>query len=331
MERVYKAEAICAGLILAITGAAVVMAETRGVRIVYASFAVHYLVAGALLALATLYRRLDRAPRISLTLTSCAIFILFTNGGAVLNYMLIRPGSVPIDGLLIQADAALGFGWARFAGRIAQLGWLAPLLGWVYRSSLAQLALMILLLGFTGRQVTLHRFMLSGILCSCFSLMIWSLVPSFGPSPYVVLDPAVELRLGRVVDPAYAGQLMALLRDGARLIDADHLIGLIAFPSMHTVMAAMAVWYSRRTVMFWPLAMLNLLMIPAILVHGGHHLVDVFGGLALFVFVAGWVRHLVPDGRASASPQVQTASGGRLIKIASILPPVFRPNSVPRS
>lgn len=30
-------------------------------------------------------------------------------------------------------------------------------------------------------------------------------------------------------------------------------------------------------------------------------------------------------------PQVHTASGGRLIRIASMLPPVFRPNSVPRS
>ena len=67
-------------------------------------------------------------------------------------------------------------------------------------------------------------------------------------------------------------------------------------------------------------------MIPAILVHGGHHLVDVDGGLALFAVVAVWVRHLAPD-----EGQVQTASGGRLIKIASMLPPVFRPNRVPRS
>ena len=309
MERVYKAEAICAGLILAITGAALVLAQTRGVRIVYASFAVHYLVAAALLALATLYRRLDRAPRISLTLTSCAAFILFTNGGAVLNYLLIHPGSVPIDALLIRADATLGFDWVGFAGRVSQLGWLAPLLGWVYRSSLAQLALMILLLGFSGRQVALHRFLLSGILCSCFSLLIWSLAPSFGPSPYMTLDPAVELRLGRVVDTAYAAQLMALLRDGAQTIDAGHLIGLIAFPSMHTVMAAMAVWYARRTAVFWPLTGLNLLMIPAILVHGGHHLVDVLGGLALFAIVAVWVHHLIPD-----EDQVRIASGGWLIR-----------------
>ena len=79
------------------------------------------------------------------------------------------------------------------------------MLGWVYQSSLVQFGAMILVLGLTGRQVAPHRFMLSGILCSCFSLLIWSLAPSFGPSPYVMLDPAIELRLGRVVDPAKPG------------------------------------------------------------------------------------------------------------------------------
>ena len=324
MARVYEAEAIATGLIVAVTGAAVVMAQTRGVRIDYASFAGRYLVAAALVGLAAFYRTRDRTPAISLTLASCAMFVLFTNGGAALNYLLIRPGSVTIDPVLMRADAALGFDWASFAGHVSHSGGFARVLGWVYQSSLVQLGAMILVLGLSGRQVALHRFMLSGIVCSCFTLLIWSLAPSFGPSPYVVLDPAVEARLGRVVDPAYAGQLLALLRDGATTIDADRLIGLIAFPSMHTVMAAMAVCYARRTALFWPLAGLNLLMIPAILVHGGHHLVDVFGGLALFAVVAAWVGRLVPD-------QVQTASGGRLIKIASMLPPVFRPNNVPRS
>ena len=32
-----------------------------------------------------------------------------------------------------------------------------------------------------------------------------------------------------------------------------------------------------------------------------------------------------------SNPQVHTASGGRLIRIASMLPPVLSPNSVPRS
>ena len=314
MARVYEAEAIATGLIVAVTGAAVVIAESRGVRIDYASFAGRYLVAAALVGLAAFYRFRDRTPAISLTLASCAMFVLFTNGGAALNYLLIRPGSVTIDPMLMRADAALGFDWASFAGQVSQTGWFAQMLGWVYQSSLVQLGAMILVLGLSGRQVALHRFMLSGILCSCFTLLIWSLAPSFGPSPYVMLAPDVEAQLGRIVDPAYAGQLLALLRNGAGTIDADRLIGLIAFPSMHTVMAAMAVCYARRTALFWPLAALNLLMIPAILVHGGHHLVDVLGGLALFALVWLWVRRLVPGDAPAALPQVQTASGGRLIR-----------------
>ena len=314
MARVYEAEAIATGLIVAVTGGAVVIAESRGVRIDYASFAGRYLVAAALVGLAAFYRFRDRTPAISLTLASCAMFVLFTNGGAALNYLLIRPGSVTIDPMLMRADAALGFDWASFAGQVSQTGWFARMLGWVYQSSLVQLGAMILVLGLSGRQVALHRFMLSGILCSCFTLLIWSLAPSFGPSPYVMLAPDVEAQLGRVVDLAYAGQLLALLRDGAGTIDADRLIGLIAFPSMHTVMAAMAVCYARRTALSWPLAALNLLMIPAILVHGGHHLVDVLGGLALFALVWLWVRRLVPGDAPAALPQVQTASGGRLIR-----------------
>ncbi|QGN55965.1 phosphatase PAP2 family protein [Novosphingobium sp. Gsoil 351] len=331
MARVYEAEAISGGLILAVSGAAIVLAQARGVYLDYVSFAPHYLVAAALIGLATTYRRLGRAPQISMTLMSCAIFVLFTNGGAVLNYLMIHPGSATIDPLLIRADAKIGFDWGAFAAAVSRLGWAANALGWVYKSSLIQLAAMILILGFSGRQVALHRFVLTGVLCSCFSIMIWSLAPSFGPSLYATLSPAVESRLGRVVDPVYTAQLRALLHDGVRTIDANSLIGLIAFPSMHTVMAAMAVWYARRTAIFWPLAILNLAMIPAILVHGGHHLVDVLGGLALFAMVAWRVARLVPDEPLAPALQVQTASGGRLIRIASILPPVFRPNSVPRS
>ena len=324
MEQVYKAEAICAGLILAITGAALVLAETRGVRIDYASFAGRYLLAAVMLGIAALYRHRNRAPRISLTLVSCALFVLFTNGGAVLNYTLIPRGAVPIDPLLIRADAMLGFDWARFAEFVSRLDGAGAALGYVYQSSLFQLALLILMLGFGGHRLALHRFMLVGMLSSLACIAIWSLAPSVGPG--AILAPAVELRLHRFLAADYTRQMLALLRDGPGIVTATGLIGLISFPSMHTVMATMSVVYSRKTFAFWPLAVLNALMIPAILVHGQHHVADVLGGLVLFVVVAVWVRHLIPD-----EDQLQTASGGRLIRIASMLPPVFRPNSVPRS
>ena len=65
------------------------------------------------------------------------------------------------------------------------------------------------------------------------------------------------------------------------VIGQEHLMGLIAFPSMHTVMALMTTLFARGTRLFWPLVLINLLMIPAILLQGGHHVVDVLGGTAL--------------------------------------------------
>ena len=98
---------------------------------------------------------------------------------------------------------------------------------------------------------------------------------------------------------------MRCLRAGPRIVDANHLLDLISFPSMHTVMAAMAVAYSRRTFAFWPLVVLNTLMVPAILIHGEHHLIDIFGGLALFAITWAWVRVLVP-GEATSLPALRS-------------------------
>jgi membrane-associated phospholipid phosphatase len=132
-------------------------------------------------------------------------------------------------------------------------------------------------------------------LCGVASMAIWSLAPSLGPASLITLAPGVEQRLTRVLNADYTRQMDALLRAGPRIVDANHLLGLISFPSMHTVMAAMAVAYSRRTFAFWPLVVLNTLMVPAILIHGEHHLIDIFGGLALFAIAWAWVGVLVPS------------------------------------
>lgn len=305
MTKVHEGEAIAAGLCVAVTGAALALAQWRGIRIDYASFAGRYMLGAVLLGIAALYRQRNRAPRISLTLISCALFVFYTNSGAVLNYALIPHGAVPIDPLLVRADAALGFEWARFATWLATLGGVSPALRYVYVSSLFQLALLIIMLGFSGQRVALHRFMLVGMLCGVASMAIWSLVPSLGPASLVRLPPEVELRLARVLNADYTRQMFALLRDGPRTVDANHLLGLISFPSMHTVMAAMAVTYSRRTLAFWPLVALNLAMVPAILIHGEHHLTDVVGGLALFAAAWAWVRALVP-GEGAPIPMVSS-------------------------
>ncbi|MET0587295.1 MAG: phosphatase PAP2 family protein [Novosphingobium sp.] len=333
MSRIYRAEAICAVLIALVSALALMLTTARGIRVDFASFAFRYCVGLAMVMVAAWYRVSGRSANISLTLAACAIFIIFSNSGAVLNYALLPTIRPLADSLMFRMDAALGFDWLRMAMLLAAYPDFSKLLSQVYTSSLPQLGIVILLLGFTGRQVALHQFLLVGIMGSCLSIFLWALAPSFGPSAYFHLAPDVDAALHRIVDANYGAELLELAKHGPLVITSGKIIGLIAFPSMHTVMAVMCVWFTRRTPVFWCFAAINFLMIPATLIQGGHHLVDVIGGVGVFAISLYVARKLVPGetGSLPYAGQLQVASGGRLIRMASILPPVLRPNSVPRS
>ncbi len=308
--RLHRPELLAAWLIGGVVVLDVLLLALRGSSLAAAAFAGNIAVALVMFALALGYRTIGRAAEIATTLIACSFFILFSNAGAVLNNLLIAPGSQTIDPLLFRADAALGFDWRAFAIALSDYPALCRVLSWTYQSSLVQMAVVLIWLGFTGSRVNLHRFLLVGMIASCVTMAFWTLAPSFGPSPYIDLPAAVDARIGRVVDAGYGERLLALAANGAPpVIGQEHLMGLIAFPSMHTVMALMTTLFARGTRLFWPLVLINLLMIPAILLQGGHHVVDVLGGTALFFAVQALVKRIVPDEKSalaetSADPKV---------------------------
>lgn len=106
-------------------------------------------------------------------------------------------------------------------------------------------------------------------------------------------DPLSDARLGRVVDADYGQTLLALYRDGPGIIHFDRLLGLIAFPSMHIVMAMMCTWHVRGTWLLLPMLTINLFMVPAIIVHGGHHVIDLIAGIILFALMSRLARWIL--------------------------------------
>ncbi len=298
--RLHRPELLAAWLIGGVLALDVILLAWRGSSVAAAAFAGNIAVALAMFALALAYRHLGRAAEIATTLIACSFFILFSNVGAVLNNLLIAPGSSTIDPLLFRADAALGFDWRAFAVTMSDYPALCRVLSWTYQSSLVQMAVVLIWLGFTGARVNLHRFLLVGMIASCVTMAFWTLAPSFGPAPFIDLPPDVDARIGRVVDSGYGARLLALAAGGAPpVIGQEHLMGLIAFPSMHTVMALMTTLFARGTRLFWPMVAINLLMAPAILLQGGHHLVDVIGGAALFFAVQAVVSRIVPHEKSA--------------------------------
>lgn len=260
-----------------------------------------FLLAIGAIALGAAYRRSGRNEGIALATIACGIFILFTVAGSVFNYLLFPLAQPTIDPLLAALDARAGYSWPHFVEAVAAMPPVGPALAMVYMSSLPQMVAVIVLLGFTRRELALDRFLLTGIAGACLSIAIWWSAPSFGPSVLYPIEDEVARSAWLVVGPAYGAELERLALEGPRLISPDNVLGVIAFPSFHTVMACMAVWFTRQTRLRVPFLLVNLAMMPAILAHGGHHLVDIAGGIGVFLVALGLATALAPARSATES------------------------------
>lgn len=281
-----RAEYILIGLTLAIVSASLVLSRITGQRIDWLAFNISFLPALGLV-LAGLYIRLVKdTPRLAHLAMANGIYVGFAGVISIFLYLRFPIATPLIDPALMRLDAALGFSWVGFTTALADYPLLGRALGWVYLSSLPQLFAVIAILALSGRVATLHKTLLTGTISLVFTIAVWWVFPSVGPTVHGMVDPAVAAAIGLVVDTAYAASLETLVRDGVAVITPDAIIGTIAFPSYHTVMALIAVWYLRGTWAFWPSLALNTAMIPAILSHGGHHMVDVLAGLVCFAATA---------------------------------------------
>jgi membrane-associated phospholipid phosphatase len=155
----------------------------------------------------------------------------------------------------------------------------------VYKTSLWQCFLLLIVLGLFGKVQHVSRLALAFILSGIISISVWSLFPSSTPAAFQPLSADVLNNLHLTVDPAYGAKLVALSKTGSNFITPLSMLGMVGFPSFHTVMAALFLYYS------WPLKYLRLpalvvtgLMLPAILLHGAHNLIDVLGGIAVAAF-----------------------------------------------
>jgi membrane-associated phospholipid phosphatase len=68
-------------------------------------------------------------------------------------------------------------------------------------------------------------------------------------------------------------------------------------------MAMIVTWYIRGTVFLVPVLLVNLAMVPATMLHGGHHLVDLLGGVVVFIGVALATSRLIPHDPGPAYPR----------------------------
>lgn len=216
--------------------------------------------------------------------------------------------------ILAATDSRTGYRWSDLVAFGAAWLTISRLLAMVYLSSLAQLALLVTVLGLTGRLAGLERMTTALVFGAVLTVVFWGLAPSIGVAAHQSPGPPeAETAADLITTTKVGGELLSLLRDDPRQVAADAMMGLIAFPSFHTVLALLCAWFAfGLRPLRWPFLALNTLLIPALLLHGVHHLVDVPAGIlvALVAIAAShWLHNRLDAPRPDWNVATREAMG----------------------
>ena len=280
--------------------AIVALSFWRDQAIDWMSFLPVYGSALGLLAVGIYIRVFKGAERFSALTVALSGYALFgVSMGIFFHIFMPRPEPV-LDAFLLRFDHAFGYHWPDAVVWLAEHhAWAGRTLSYVYDSSFAQLIGVIVILAATGRLARLDLLLMTGMVGLVLTFVVWQAFPNFSLGIHYAIPSEAENAIRLVTNTAYGNLLRDAALNGIPVISNDGMLGVVAFPSYHTVMACLVVWFLWGTFAFWPALAINILMVPAIHIHGAHHILDFIGGVVVF-FSALWVSRAVLARRKGA-------------------------------
>ena len=217
-------------------------------------------------------------------------FVIMGNLLVTGNYLGVALGFPLTDNALAGFDRAIGFDWPAHVRWVNNHPFVLSVMGHIYvmlNQILAVTFFALFALRKFGRiKEALIVFFATGVI----TVIAGTLFPAIGAYTYY------HLPAGDIANiPADAGRYFLEhfkgVRDGSMtVLNLDNQKGLVQFPSFHTQLALLSIWSLRRTIIFWPMTVINIIMIISTQAFGGHHLADVFGGAVIFA-VTLWAYH----------------------------------------
>jgi hypothetical protein len=297
-------------LIAGIAAANLALATVLGFRIAWASTALPAVGVTLLAVLGFIYTRLRPDPRIATTLACVAQLIAFTAVAAPLSYLMASLGGPLWDDTFLALDRRLGLNWRAYLAFVNDNPGLGFVFTIAYQSLIPQMIIAAGALGLSGRIVEAHVFVFASAVSGLASVVISAACPAVAmfvhlglrPEDFPALDPAAAYVHVAALEGLRDGTLRTLSLDGAE--------GIITFPSYH---AALGVIFIAA---FWPLPVLrwiglalNLALIAATPIDGGHYFVDVFSGIAIALASLHIARSLARRPARAADPSLRPALG----------------------
>jgi membrane-associated phospholipid phosphatase len=317
-----------------ITAVLVVAACVGGsFHLAWASFGV-VAIAGALLYAAGSFYSARKEQRLASALLCTAQFVLFPALAAPLSYV-VASAALPLwDQTFASWDRDLGLDWMGWLSTMNNHPGLHAIFAAAYSSFLPQAAVVILVLGLAGHLLHLRLYILSFIFAALITIAISALMPAQGVWGYFHLTPSNYPNITPVTQQLHL-KIFDGLRDGTfRELVARGAEGIITFPSLHTAGAWLfifAIWPVRY--LRWIFLLLNLTMIGATPVDGGHYFSDVIAGTATAVvcwIVAGRIVHGLREeiARIENSPSIEpdmipSSAGAVFVPVAESKPRII--------
>jgi membrane-associated phospholipid phosphatase len=200
----------------------------------------------------------------------------------VFTYLSATIGWPLHDAELVRIDQALGFDWPEFVGRLNACESCAHTLVFAYHSMGAQIILLCLLLGLTGRRERLAELFVLLALTSIATILLYLAIPAAGAYPYYAPAAYISDHFSAHAGRWHYDTLLQLRNSARPLLVPDNLQGLVFFPSFHTVLAILFAYSVRDfRALFLPVAIFNTIMIISTVPEGGHNLIDVAAGILI--------------------------------------------------
>jgi hypothetical protein len=242
-------------------------------------------LAGIFAVVGWVYTFLRFDPVVSAAADTVAIIAAITSVFCLFTYVMAHLGAVvPLwDARLDAADRALGLDWRAVLAWFDAHPTVAALLGHAYLSSFYQIMAAVTVLALLGHYERLQSFVFAWPISLFVCGMVAGLMPAIGAYAFYGIDAAAHHpNFDLITNTQHVRQFLEMRSGTAVEVSLKNAQGIITFPSFHTTVAIMFAWvFWSVPVLRWPALGLNIAMVAATPIHGGHYFVDLLGGAAV--------------------------------------------------
>ena len=284
------------------------LAVVKGQEVNLPGYTAAFFFNGLFLAIGQFYRIVRKDEKIATLVTVLGLLLVSGNLLEILTYQMLPYAFPSRDAFFASVDGFFGFVWSDYVIWLSGYPLFSAMLKYVYLSCGWQIAAILAVLAFTGKSRESVKFMLGLAIGGMVTIIIWAFFPSSTPAAFQDLPEHVKVSLGLVVSPEQGQWLVDVSKTGLHRLSPEMFVGVVGFPSYHTVLAACCAWHARKAgYLAYPIYILSVLMFPAILLHGSHNIIDVIGGLLVTVASVFMAHRIAEAGTLPVLGVVNTA------------------------